>query len=273
MRLSPLQPIGIFDSGIGGLTIAKEIIEKLPNEDIIYFGDTAHMPYGDKSEDLIKQYSRRISEFLISRGCKLIAIACNTASAIAYDDLVERFGDSVSFVNVVDPIVNGVAANSQDNTVGIIGTTGTIRSGIYTRKLEAIKPGIHVKAMDTPLLAPMIEAGFFHDSISQAVIDRYLSDERLSDIDTLILACTHYPLIRKDIKKYYAALSKPVEVFDSTDFMAAEVRRVLEQQHLLNDKKRTENHFFASDLTESFEKTTKIFFKEKLHMEFCPLWE
>jgi glutamate racemase len=155
--------------------------------------------------------------------------------------------------------------------VGIIGTSGTIRSGIYARKLAALRPDMEVRSLETPLLAPMIEAGFFNDGISQAVIERYLNDPILQGIDTLILACTHYPLIKKDIEHFYQG--QGVEVFDSTDFMAAEVRKTLDSQLLLNDRKRTENHFFASDLTESFEKTTKIFFKEKLHMEFCPLWD
>ncbi|MDX2002629.1 MAG: glutamate racemase [Chitinophagales bacterium] len=271
MRLSPLQPIGIFDSGIGGLTIAREIISKLPHEDVIYFGDTAHMPYGDKSEELIKFYSRRITEFLISRGCKIVVIACNTASSIAYHDLVERFGEHVSIINVVSPIVKGVAENVWSKEVGIIGTKGTIRSKIYEKELKALRPDMVVHSLETPLLAPMIEAGFYDDSISAQIIASYLSDPILSNISSLILACTHYPLIKKEIETFYTG--KEVKVFDSTDFVADEVRKILGLQGLLNDRKRTENHFFASDLTESFAKTTKIFFKENLHLEFCPLWD
>lgn len=270
MKATARSPIGVFDSGIGGLTIARAIIEALPVEDIIYVGDTAHLPYGDKSAALIKYYSIKITEFLISKGCKLIVIACNTASSVAYEELVEIFGDRVTFVNVVDPTVKALAADDSLKHVGIIGTKGTIASGIYEHKLKALKPKLKARSLATPLLAPMIEAGFFHNNISRSIIESYLTEENLGKIDALILACTHYPLIRKDIEAHY--LGK-VRVEDSTLHVANEVKKILEQRLMLNNQPNGSSHFYATDITESFSKTTQVFFGEQVQLEFCPLWD
>lgn len=270
MRQRADNPIGIFDSGIGGLTNARAIIDRLPGEDVIYVGDTAHLPYGEKSPALIKYYAIKITEFLIAKKCKLIVIACNTASSVAFDELVEIFGDRVRFINVVDPIVNRIAADEQSQKVGIIGTKGTIQSGIYARKLKETRPTLEAVSMATPLLAPMIEAGFFDNNISKTVIESYLEDPMFTGIDSLILACTHYPLIRKEIEAYY---QERVRVVDSTAFVAEEVEETLLKDGLLNDKEEGERQFFATDITESFSKTTRIFFGEKVKLEFCGSFE
>ena len=264
------KPIGIFDSGIGGLTVADRIIRDFPEENIIYFGDTAHLPYGDKSEERIKQYSRRISEFLIERECKLIVIACNTASSVAYDELTSDYGSKALFVNVVDPAVSAIAAMNDLDEIGIIGTQRTISSDIYTQRLKKLKPEMQVHSLATPLLAPMIEAGFFNNRISRTVIETYLNDESLKRIQALILACTHYPLIKKQIDEFYKG---KIKVFDSTDFISKEVGTILESQGLHNHRKAMKNQFFVSDLTESFEKTTRLFFKEEIVLEYYPLRE
>ncbi|HXH19908.1 MAG TPA: glutamate racemase [Chitinophagales bacterium] len=270
MKSSARKPIGIFDSGIGGLTVAHRIIRDFPDEDIVYFGDTAHLPYGDKSEELIRQYSLRISEFLIEKGCKLIVIACNTASSVAHDELVNSFGSGTYFVNVVDPAINGITAMADVSEVGIIGTQRTIGSDVYSLRIHRLKPEMQVRSLATPLLAPMIEAGFFNNKISRTVIEAYLNDPSLKSIQALILACTHYPLIKKQIHEFYRGY---VRVFDSTDFISKEVGMILDLHGLRNDKKSMKNQFYVSDLTESFEKTTRLFFREEIVLEYYPLWE
>ena len=271
MTLLPQQPIGIFDSGIGGLTVAHKVIEDFSQEQIIYFGDTAHLPYGDKSDELIQHYALNISKFLIEKKCKLIVIACNTASSVAYDLLRQELGDQTIFVNVVDPAIKGILAINEDNKVGVIGTKGTISSDIYANKLRNANPVMQISSLATPLLAPMIEAGFFNSQISEQIIHTYLQDEQLADIKSLILACTHYPLIKKQISGFYG---NKVNVIDSTDFISTEIRKILTENNLLNvTGTQGDNHFYVSDYTESFEKTTKVFFTEKINLEYCPLWD
>ena len=200
--MSSALPIGIFDSGIGGLTVAGAIHRLLPDEQLIYFGDTAHLPYGDKSPEAIKSYSLNIGRFLLSQKCKMIVIACNTASSHAYQALVDDIGNYVRVVNVIDPVIEILVKENRHHNVGVIGTKATIQSGIYASKLAAIDPSMKVFSMATPLLAPMIEEGYFDNNISHTVIHEYLSSPKLKDIDSLVLACTHYPLIKKEIDDY-----------------------------------------------------------------------
>jgi glutamate racemase len=197
------NPIGIFDSGIGGLTVANAVSGLLPNEEIIYFGDTAHLPYGDKSAEAIQHYSIRIADFLLERNCKLILIACNTASAAAYETVRDHLAGRVPLINVIDPVVDVVAADMAIKKIGIIGTKATIKSGVYEHKLKAIRPDLETVALATALLASMIEAGFYNNSVSQAVINSYLAYPDFSDIQGMILACTHYPLIEKEVTSYF----------------------------------------------------------------------
>ena len=172
------QPIGVFDSGIGGLTVANAIIKHLPEEEIIYFGDTFHLPYGDKSADAIRYYSLKIVKFLLEKNCKMIVIACNSASSAAYNVLLDFFKGQALFVNVVDPLVDAVI-EKQYSHVGIIATKATIRSDIYRSKLQAAQPNLKVSSMATPLLVPIIEEGYFNDNISEAVIEKYLSHKSI----------------------------------------------------------------------------------------------
>lgn len=242
------RPIGIFDSGIGGLTIADGLIQLLPNESMIYFGDTQHLPYGDKSSKTVQRYSLGISEFLVKNDCKAIVIACNTASALAYDIVKENF-PSIKVYNVIDPVVNKVAS-TKVSKVGVIATRATIKSDIYARKIKELNPSIETISFATPLLVPMIEEGFHNQTLSNEVISSYLSKAQLKDIDELVLGCTHYPLIKEEINQYYKG---KVTIFDSPTIVAQQVFEDLKANGLLSNSQDAHYEFFISDLTESFE--------------------
>jgi glutamate racemase len=264
------EAIGIFDSGIGGLTVAKEIANLLPFEDIIYFGDTAHLPYGDKSTASIQAYSVKISHFLLSQKVKAIVIACNSASAAAFELVREYVGSKALVLNVIDPVVDHVAAHYSGKRVGLIGTKQTIFSNIFHKKLDALGSGIDLRSLPTPLLAPMIEEGFFNNKISIGVIEEYLYNPLLEGIDALILGCTHYPLIASEIKAFY---KEKVDVIDSSVIVASAVRKALTEQGLLNKAHAVNRRFYVSDFTEAFENSTLLFFKDRVSLEHYPLWE
>ncbi len=268
--LSSEQPIGIFDSGIGGLTVANAIVKYLPYEHIVYFGDTAHLPYGDKSPDSIRYYCLKIAKFLLEKNCKMIVVACNSASSAGYHILLEFFQRQALFVNVVDPLVEEVTRLRSVQKVGIIATKATIGSRIYQHKLAEQQPEWEVKALPTPLLAPMIEEGFLGNRISAAILDTYLNDPSLKDIDALLLACTHYPLIRPAIEKWY---HKPIAILDNTDVVARAVQQKLQAKGLLNtgDQPGTQA-FFVSDFTASFQEATRLFFGRTVKLEAVQIW-
>lgn len=262
------KPIGIFDSGIGGLTVANAIHRVLPNERLIYFGDIAHLPYGDKSADAIRYYCLKISKFLMEQGCKMIVIACNSAATAAYDMLLDFFEGKILFVNVVDPLVERVVKLGREN-VGVIATKATVSTQVYEHKLKQANDTINVKQLATPLLVPMIEEGYHQNKVSHAILSNYLADPQLNDIDTLLLACTHYPLIKKEIQ---SLLPDGVLILDSTDVVTDAVRQRLEEQQLLADEKLAADKFFVSDYTHSFEKTAKLFYGEKVDLEVMNIW-
>jgi len=263
-------PIGIFDSGIGGLTVAKAISEALPSETLIYFGDTAHMPYGDKSRESIRFYSEQITNYLLKEErCKCIVIACNTASAAAYEYLRDAFKNIIPVINVIDPIIEDVIADEGIHRVGIIATKTTIASGIYQEKLSRRKPSLQYSALPAPLLAPMIEEGFYNDKISRDIIYNYLDQPELKDIDALILGCTHYPLIKEEISEYYR---HKIRVIDSTGIVANKLKTILSKEDLLTEKRMKPDRYYVSDFTDSFEKTTAVFFGSKIHLELKDLW-
>lgn len=269
MALKKNQPIGIFDSGVGGLTVAHAITALLPSERIIYFGDTAHLPYGDKSPNSIRQYSEKISKFLLIKNCKAIVIACNTASSFAYEHLLQLFGQQVPVINVIEPVVEYVASCNGIKKIGVIGTKGTIRSEIYPKKIKEKIPSMSVQSLATPLLVPVIEEGFGHGEISKMVIREYLSNQSMEGIDSLILACTHYPIIKNEIEKFCGT---GVRVIDSANIVARFVRDVLEHKKLLSDKPEGVHKFYVSDFTPVFEKTANLFFGEKISLEYYPIW-
>jgi glutamate racemase len=264
-----VQPIGVFDSGIGGLTVAHAIVERLPSESLIYYGDTAHLPYGDKSPAAIRQYSVGIVHFLLEKGCKLIVVACNTASSAAFETLNDYFRGRVHLITVVDPLVRAVAAQNY-RKVGVIATKATIQSGIYEQQLRALQPDLEVVSLATPLLVPMIEEGFIHHRISTDVIESYLGRPEFEGIEALLLACTHYPLIRPEIEAFFGGR---VAVYDSTQVTARSVHETLSRHGLLASGARSEAHrFYVSDYTPSFEDTTKLFYGAEVHLEHLNIW-
>lgn len=269
------HPIGIFDSGIGGLTVAHAVTRLLPHENIIYFGDTAHLPYGDKSTAAIQAYSVKICNLLLQQQCKVILIACNSASAAAFELVREYVGSKAKVMNVIDPVIDYLGEHYPQRTIGLIGTKQTVNSNVYRKKTDALDKNIVLHALATPLLAPMIEEGFFNKNISQGIVNEYLSDETLQNIDALILACTHYPLIKTQIDTFY---SGKVDIIDSSEIVAHSLQGYLAEHHLLNRDSAQEQappirQFFVSDYTQSFEAATRIFFQEQIRLEHYPLWE
>lgn len=264
------QPIGIFDSGIGGLTVANAVSKLLPEEQIIYFGDTAHVPYGDKSRELIRSYATTITNFLLNeKKCKAVVIACNTASAAAYEVLRDTYKGIAPVINVIDPMIEAVIADDTIKRVGVIATKTTIASGVYREKFLRRKPSLQYTELATPLLASMIEEKFYNNDISHAVIESYLSDEVLKGIDALVLACTHYPLIKKEISNFY---KHQVKIFDSAEVVAKKLKWILEKEGLAAQKKSEQDIFYVSDFTESFAKTTNIFYGKEIRLELNNIW-
>jgi glutamate racemase len=268
MKLEKQQPVGVFDSGIGGLTVAHAIKKLLPQESMIYFGDTVHLPYGDKSEAAIQAYSVKIADILVKKGCKVIVIACNSASSAAYELLKEYVRKDIHIINVIDPMVDLVLRQFPGKQVGLIGTKRTVQSGVYARKLAEGNKDVTVHSLATPLLAPMIEEGFFNNQISHDVIATYLSDPILQNIEALILACTHYPLIKKEISSFF---HDKLAILDSSEVVALALKNHLEKEGLLNDQATGRYHFLVSDYTESFEASAGLFFHETVHLDKHPM--
>jgi len=258
------SPIGIFDSGIGGLTIANALKKTLPNESIIYFGDTRHLPYGEKSAKAIQKFSTDIAKFLLSNKCKAIIIACNSASSVAYHS-VKNVAKNIPVFNAIEPVIENIIDKINFSNIGVIGTKATIQSKIYEKEIMTRCPSAKVFSLATPLLAPMIEEGFINEDISHTIIKNYLSNKKLKSIDYLILACTHYPLIYQEIKKYY--LGSSVMLINSADIISKYIAKNLKNKNLLNKLKHAEYHFYVSNYTKSFEKSAKFFFQEDLKLK------
>jgi glutamate racemase len=261
------KPVGIFDSGVGGLTVAHAIKQLLPNESLVYFGDTAHLPYGDKSADSIIQYSLKITEFLLAHDAKVILVACNSASASAFETLKNKFG-GILLLDVIDPVADYLGSR-HFKKIGVIGTKRTISSGTYPEKIGQKIPGAEVVSLATPLLVPMIEEGFIFDDISNAIIRAYLSHKSLNDIEALILGCTHYPIIKNQISKYF---NFNVEVVDSARIVALRLRTLLEENKLLNSKAKAVDRFFISDYTPYFGKIARMFFEGEINLVKSDIW-
>ncbi|HNN67886.1 MAG TPA: glutamate racemase [Saprospiraceae bacterium] len=260
------SPIGVFDSGIGGLTVAQAIHNALPREEIVYIGDTAHMPYGDKSPELIRHYAHDISQCLIKQfHCKALVIACNTASASAYELLRDSFKGILPVINVIDPMVEYVISRNDLHHVGIIATKATVSSGVYQEKISRRKKELNYSVLSTPLLAPMIEEGFYNNSISHAILHEYLSNEVLQGIDGLILACTHYPLIKPEISSFF---DHKIPIIDSAEVVAAKLKHILEKEKLLNTAEGFPNHqFYITDYSDHFVRTAKLFYGEQINLQ------
>jgi len=258
------RPIGIFDSGIGGLTLATAILSAMPNERLVYFGDTAHLPYGDKSQASIKEYSLRIADFLRRKNCKAILIACNTASSVAFS-AVSKSMSGLPLYNVIDPVVNWAAQKYTGKKIGVIGTKGTIGTHVYQQRLQSIDSSLSVVEKATTLLATVIEEGFHNNKISGAVIQAYLEDTQFVNLQALIPACTHYPLIAEKINTFF---NGNVDVIDAPKIVAEHIKADLQLNQILASEPTKQNHsFYVSDRTTAFEKATEIFFGKEIHLE------
>ncbi|MES2573069.1 MAG: glutamate racemase [Verrucomicrobiota bacterium] len=221
------QPIGVFDSGIGGLTVAAALRRLLPAEDIFYIGDTARVPYGGKSATTIQRYSREISDLLLAENSKMIVVACNTASALGVPRLKETL--LVPVLGVIQPGADAAVKATRNGRIGVMGTRGTIASGAYQKAIHAINPELTVLSQACPILVPLIEEGWIEDPISDAVIERYLEKLVLEKIDTLVLGCTHYPLMRDAIQRF---VGSEITLVDSAANCALAVRDLLRHELL-----------------------------------------
>ncbi len=244
-------PIGVFDSGVGGLTVAREIMRQIPNERIVYFGDTARVPYGSKSKDNIIKFSRQIIRFLQTENVKAIVIACNTASALALDEMQHEF--DLPILGVVKPGAKVAVETTVNKRIGLIGTEANIRSGVYTRYIKSLDDEAKVFEKACPLFVPLVEEGWLHDDITLQVASRYLEELKEKDIDTLIMGCTHYPLIRSTIRK---VMGDKVNLVNPAYETAIELKNLLERDNLANkcdvDSPSSMYRFYVSDAEEKF---------------------
>ena len=244
-------PVGVFDSGVGGLTVAREIMRQIPEERIVYFGDTARVPYGNKSKDTILRYSRQIIRFLRTREVKAIVIACNTASAYALDTVAAE--SDIPIIGVINAGARTAVQATRNGKIGVIGTEGTIGSGIYTRVMKQLKPDIQVTGKPCPLFVPLVEEGLLHDSVTDEIASRYLSVLKGKYIDTLVLGCTHYPLLRSTLRRL---MGEDVVLVNPAYETAIELKQLLEERGLERDGadalQGEKYQFFVSDLAEKF---------------------
>ena len=244
INLPSERPIGIFDSGIGGLTVANAIQSLLPNERLIYFGDTAHLPYGDKSAEAITSYALGISEHLLELDCKAIVVACNSAATTALDALKQYVEPYAILIDVVEPLVQKVA-KAHFQKIGIIATQATINSNQYQSRISTLLPEAIIEAKATPLIVPMIEEGFVDNEVSNAIIREYLSSDNFRDLEVLLLACTHYPLIRNILQRHLEG----AEILDSTTVTAQALKEALEENALLRAQPaQSQNSFLFQTL-------------------------
>jgi glutamate racemase len=242
------RPIGIFDSGIGGLTVFKEIRALLPNEDLIYFGDTARVPYGSKSVEVVRKFSSEITGFLTHQNVKMVVIACNTASALALTTLKSE--TPLPVIGVIDPGVRAAVKAAGEGPIGVIGTRATIASGAYQNRIKRLRSNLRVVARACPLLVPIVEENLTHSDIARMALEMYLGDFKKQKLNALILACTHYPLLKELINEFFAG---ETALIDSAYETAIEVREVLQARRINNSSTQDGREtFFVSDSPEAF---------------------
>ena len=268
MKIDRDAPVGVFDSGIGGLTVAREIMRNLPAEKIVYFGDTARVPYGSKSRETIIGYSRQIIRFLKEQKVKAIVVACNTASAFALEAVQEEF--DIPILGVIEAGAKVAAQVTRNKRVGIIGTEGTVGSGIHAEVLKKIDPEITVIGKPCPLFVPLVEEGWTHDPVTVEVASRYLKELQEKDIDTLILGCTHYPLLRSTIGQI---MGEGVTLVNPAYETALELGRLLKEQNMQSTGQGQSDfpyRFYVSDLAEKFKGFANSIHVKGLHMMDTP---
>lgn len=265
-------PIGVFDSGVGGLTVVREIMRQIPKERIVYFGDTARVPYGSKSKETVTKYSRQIVRFLQSQKVKAIVIACNTASAYALEQIEQEI--QIPIIGVVKPGAVTAAKATSNGKIGVIATQGTIQSQIYTKYIKELKQDVTVIGKACPLFVPLVEEGLLEDPVTDEIAQRYLSVLINSGIDTLILGCTHYPLIRSTVGK---VMGEGVTLVNPAYETAIELKKLLQENNILQDEKpvlgSNQYQFFVSDGAEKFQYFANTIFKygvlavKEIHIE------
>lgn len=274
--------IGIFDSGVGGLSVVKEIFKYLPNYQIIYFGDTARLPYGTKGADFVRRYSAKITEWLIKKGAKIVVIACHTSSAWAADFLKEQFKEIPVF-EMITPGAREVLRATKNQKIGIIGTPGTIKSGSWEEKLLELEPNLKIYSKSCPLLVPLVEEGWVNKKITKEIVKEYLEEFKERGIDSLVLACTHYPILEKAIKeamgeKIYPVKSAKrgvpsqggqfnrVKIINPAESLAKELKLFLNDNFQIASKiKKGKNHqFFFSDEPYNLEKISQVCLNQKI---------
>jgi glutamate racemase len=249
------RPIGVFDSGIGGLTVLKELVATLPGEQFIYLGDTARLPYGTKTNEVIIRYSRENTEFLLAKGIKMLVIACNTSSAVALEQIAAE--TVVPVIGVIEPGARAAAKASRSGKIGVIGTEATIASGAYTRALQTYRPKAEIYTRACPLLVPLVEEGFLDNEIAEKTVGYYLGSLKASGIDTLLLGCTHYPLLRALFQR---VLGPSVRIVDSATATANAVRERLADLDLTVQRGRGSQSFFVTETPDRFVRVGQRFF-------------
>jgi glutamate racemase len=252
-------PVGIFDSGVGGLTVVDKVLRILPGENIIYFGDTARVPYGNKSKETVTRFSEEIVNFLLKFKVKLVIVACNTASSLAIDELRRSF--RVPIIDVIKPGVEEALEVSVNKRIGVIGTEATVASGAYEREIRRIDRKTFVVEKPCPLFVPLAENRWFYNRITVSICREYLEPLLKKKIDTLILGCTHYPLLKNAIRK---VCGRDMNLVDSSTTTARYAKTLLEKMGMLNTRKAKYARFFASDNTEKFSKLAKVFLGKEI---------
>ena len=255
------RPIGIFDSGIGGLTVAKAVFNILPNEEVIYLGDTARLPYGTKSKETVILYSIECLKFLLSKKVKMVVVACNTASSVAVNFLSKI--TKVPVIGVITPGSKAAAEYTKKGRVGVIGTYGTIKSKSYNKELRKFSKNLDISSRSCSLFVQLAEDGWTDNRIAYLTAQEYLKDLRKSKIDTLILGCTHYPILKKTIAK---VMGNNVKLIDSGEETAKVVKTILEDRNLLSKRNKKGNHkFFVTDFPNNFKSISERFLGKKIN--------
>ena len=253
------RPIGVFDSGLGGLTVVKEIMKELPNENIVYFGDTARIPYGGKSKETVIRYSRQIIRFLLTKNIKAIIIACNTASATALEAMQREF--DVPIIGVVYPGAKMAASATKNKRIGIIATETTIRSRAYGNAILKLREDVKIFPKACPLLVPLAEEGWVDNEVTHLTLERYLTPIREEQVDALLLGCTHYPLLIDSIQK---AMGSHVTLVNPAEETAKETRRILEEQGMASTALGGSYEYYVSDDPDHFIRMGSVFLQKNI---------
>lgn len=253
------KSIGVFDSGLGGLTAVKQIMAELPCESIVYFGDTGRVPYGTRSKETIIKYSKGDINFLLTKNVKIIVIACGTASSVALPNIKNDY--DIPIIGVVDAASLAAFKATKNGKIGIIGTTGTIKSGSYEERLLLENPELKIFKKACPLFVPLVENGHFDTEVTKLVVEEYLEDIKKAGVDTLILGCTHYPLLEKAIKRY---MGDGVTLINAGAEVAKAIRRYLDENDLNSTCENARYEYFVSDNVDGFESLGGLFLEQKI---------